>query len=124
MGDYEGSQPTLRGFYLQDRSGDGTPATSDGIFVFNGNNDNVSLGQVVRVTGTAGEFQGQTQLSSVTSIVDLRRDGRHNPGRCNLAFPLRRFCRAVRRDAGPLASNVVRHRTFPTRALWSSCYVG
>ncbi len=69
IGDYEGPSPALRGFYLQDATGDGDTATSDGIFVFNGSNENVSLGDVVRVTGTAGEFQNQTQISSVTSII-------------------------------------------------------
>ncbi|HRQ22648.1 MAG TPA: lamin tail domain-containing protein, partial [Anaerolineales bacterium] len=69
VGDYEGPSPTLRGFYIQDPDGDGDPATSDGIFVFNGNNNNVNLGDLVRVTGTAGEFQDQTQISNVTSIV-------------------------------------------------------
>ncbi|HRV94622.1 MAG TPA: ExeM/NucH family extracellular endonuclease, partial [Anaerolineae bacterium] len=91
VGDYEGSQPTLRGFYLQDRSGDGNPATSDGIFVFNGNNDNVSLGQVVRVTGTAGEFQGQTQLSNVTSIVDCGETASITPVDVTLPFPSANF---------------------------------
>jgi predicted extracellular nuclease len=70
VGDYEGPSPALRGFYLQDATGDGDPATSDGIFVFNSDNDTVDLGDVVRVTGTAGEFQAQTQISSVSSIVD------------------------------------------------------
>lgn len=74
VGDYEypgsGSTSTfLRGFYIQDVSGDADAATSDGIFVFNGNNDSVALGDVVRVTGTAGEFQDQTQISA-GSIVD------------------------------------------------------
>ncbi|MBK8247682.1 MAG: ExeM/NucH family extracellular endonuclease [Gemmatimonadetes bacterium] len=69
IGDYEGASPTLRGFYVQDANGDGDPATSDGIFVFNGNADNVALGDVVRVTGTAQEFQGQTQLGTVTSVI-------------------------------------------------------
>ena len=64
VGDYEGATPALRGFYLQDRNGDGNPATSDAIFVFNGNNDSVSLGDMVRVTGTAAEFQFQTQVSA------------------------------------------------------------
>ncbi|HSO29155.1 MAG TPA: ExeM/NucH family extracellular endonuclease [Candidatus Sulfomarinibacteraceae bacterium] len=69
VGDYEGPSPALRGFYLQDPTGDGDAATSDGIFVFESNNANtVSLGDVVRVTGTAGENQGQSQISS-TSIV-------------------------------------------------------
>jgi predicted extracellular nuclease len=69
VGDFEGPSPTLRGFYMQDLTGDGDPSTSDGIFVFNGNNDNVDLGDVVRVTGTAAEFQDQTQISNVTSII-------------------------------------------------------
>lgn len=74
VGDYEypGSGPTsaaLRGFYLQDAAGDGDPDTSDGLFVFNANDNSVGLGDVVVVTGTAGEFQGQTQLSGVTNIA-------------------------------------------------------
>ncbi len=64
VGDYEGPSPALRGFYLQDLVGDNDSGTSDAIFVFNGNNNNVQLGQVVRVTGTVGEFQNQTQLSA------------------------------------------------------------
>ena len=68
VGDYEGPSPTLRGFYIQDDLGDGDSATSDGIFVFNANNDNVNLGDVVRVTGTASEFQNQTQISASTII--------------------------------------------------------
>jgi len=73
VGDYEypGSGATansLRGFYLQAPVGDGDAATSDAIFVFNGNNNSVSLGDLVRVTGTAGEFQDQTQVSA-TSIL-------------------------------------------------------
>ena len=66
VGDYEGLSPTLRGFYVQqaDGSHDADPLTSEGIFVFNGDTDSVGLGDRVRVTGTAGEFQGQTQISS------------------------------------------------------------
>ncbi len=74
VGDYElptgGTQANyLRGFFLQDATGDADAATSDGIFVFNANNDSVALGDVVVVTGTVGEFQDQTQLSSVTSLT-------------------------------------------------------
>ncbi len=69
VGDYEypGSGSTanfLRGFFLQDVNGDGDAATSDAVFVFGGNNNSVSLGDVVSVTGTAGEFQDQTQVSA------------------------------------------------------------
>ena len=62
-------RPPCAASFLQDLTGDDDPATSDGVFVFNGNNNSVSLGDVVRVTGTAEEYQGQTQISSVTSIV-------------------------------------------------------
>ncbi|MBI3168074.1 MAG: ExeM/NucH family extracellular endonuclease [Chloroflexi bacterium] len=68
VGDFEGASPNLRGFFIQDPTGDGDPATSDGIFVFNGSNNSVNLGDLVRVTGTAAEFQGQSQISA-TSIV-------------------------------------------------------
>ncbi len=64
VGDHEGPAPSLRGFYVQDPSGDADAATSDGIFVFNGNNNSVALGELVRVTGTAAEFQGQTQVTA------------------------------------------------------------
>ena len=64
VGDYEGASPALRGFFIQDPTGDGNPATSDGIFVFDGSNANtVSVGDVVRVTGNAGENQGQSQIT-------------------------------------------------------------
>src|SRR5690606_13387233 len=56
--------PALRGFYLQDPLGDGDPSTSDAIFVFNGDRDEVSLGDEVVVRGEAEEFNGQTQVSA------------------------------------------------------------
>ena len=69
VADYEGPSPALRGFFIQDPTGDGDPATSDGIFVFEGSNlDTVSVGDLVRVTGNAGENQGQSQIS-VGNIV-------------------------------------------------------
>jgi predicted extracellular nuclease len=69
VGDHEGPSPTLRGLYIQDLTGDGDPATSDGIFVFNGNLDSADLGDVVVVSGTAEEFQGQTQIGNATVAV-------------------------------------------------------
>jgi predicted extracellular nuclease len=69
IADYEGAAPALRGFYIQDAAGDGNTATSDGLFVFNGNNNSVSLGNVVAVSGTVSEFQGQTQLSATSVTV-------------------------------------------------------
>jgi predicted extracellular nuclease len=63
IADYEGPQPALRGFYVQD-AGDGNAATSDGIFVFDNGADLVANGDVVQVTGPVSEFQGQTQLTA------------------------------------------------------------
>jgi uncharacterized protein len=57
----------LQGFYLQDETGDGNPATSDGIFVFTGAADPVSAGQVVRVTGFARERFNQTTINGANS---------------------------------------------------------
>lgn len=69
VGDFEGPSPALRGFYLQDPDGDGDDTTSDAIFVFNANDDDVAPGDRVRVRGTAQEFQGQTQLGGVQSLL-------------------------------------------------------
>jgi predicted extracellular nuclease len=82
VGDYEypGSGPThdhLRGFFVQNPAGsdDGDPATSDAIFVFNFDNDNVSLGQVVQVTGTVSEFDptgtGVTLTELTATSIEL-----------------------------------------------------
>ena len=73
VGDYQGSAG-LRGFYLQeeDADADGDATTSEGIFVFDGSGAvNVFQGDLVRVTGVAGEFSGQTQIGSVTSVEVL-----------------------------------------------------
>jgi predicted extracellular nuclease len=66
VGDEEGGTTTLRGFYLQeeDADQDGNPLTSEGVFIYNNsNNNNVNLGDKVRVTGTVSEYQGQTQIT-------------------------------------------------------------
>jgi predicted extracellular nuclease len=68
VGDFQGSTG-LSGFYMQDAAGDGDPTTSDGIFIFS--NLAVNVGDTVLVTGTANEFSGQTQISSVTSLTVL-----------------------------------------------------
>ncbi|MBV9058153.1 MAG: ExeM/NucH family extracellular endonuclease [Pseudonocardiales bacterium] len=69
VGDYEGATPALRGFYLQD-SGDGNPATSDGVFVFDNGANLVSNGDVVQVTGVVSEFQGQTEITPPSGGVE------------------------------------------------------
>jgi predicted extracellular nuclease len=68
VGDFEGSTATgLQGFYLQDATGDADAATSDGLFVFTGNANVVSAGQIVRVTGFARERFNQTTLNGSNS---------------------------------------------------------
>ncbi|HWL32843.1 MAG TPA: ExeM/NucH family extracellular endonuclease [Gaiellaceae bacterium] len=60
------------GYYVQEEAADADtdPQTSEGIFVFSGVGvDNVSLGEIVRVRGTAGESFALTQLSSVSAPV-------------------------------------------------------
>ncbi|MFA4840787.1 MAG: ExeM/NucH family extracellular endonuclease [Agrococcus sp.] len=58
----------FNGFHLQD-AGDGDAATSDGIFVYAPGAAEVVEGDLLTVTGTAGEFQGQTQVSNA-SLLD------------------------------------------------------
>jgi predicted extracellular nuclease len=70
VADYEGAQPALRGFYVQD-AGDGNQSTSDGVFVFDNGANLVSNGDDVEVTGPVSEFQGQTQLSAPAGGVDV-----------------------------------------------------
>ncbi len=90
IANFQGPSPALRGFYLQDKDGDGNPATSDGIFVFNGDNINsaVQLGRLVRISGTAGELQDQTQIGSVSSIIDCGVNATITPVDVTMPFPL------------------------------------
>jgi predicted extracellular nuclease len=77
VGDFEGSTSVgLQGFYLQDPAGDMDAATSDGIFVFTGNtNNNVSPGQLLRVSGFARERFNQTAIngsnSNTSAVTDI-----------------------------------------------------
>lgn len=67
VGDDEGSSPTLQGFFVQD-TGDGDAATSDGIFVYDPGVDQVQVGDEVEITGTATEYQGQTEIADPTAV--------------------------------------------------------
>ncbi len=68
-GDYRNTSGSgYRGFYLQDPTGDATDDRSDGIFVFASSADPaIALGDLITVTGTAGEFFGQTQITATTA---------------------------------------------------------
>lgn len=69
VGDFQGTG-ARRGFYLQedDAQADTDPLTSEGIFVFDGSFCvNVAVGDLVEVTGTVDEFNGSTQIGTVTA---------------------------------------------------------
>ncbi|MFT3890897.1 MAG: ExeM/NucH family extracellular endonuclease [Anaerolineales bacterium] len=66
VGDFEGTAANS-GFFIQDPTGDGNPNTSDGIFVYTGSSNLVSVGQLVRVTGYARERFNQTTLNGTNS---------------------------------------------------------
>jgi len=92
VGDFEGSA-SQRGFFIQDLTGDGDAGTSDGIFVYTGNADLASVGQVVAVTGYARERFNQTVIngsnsnsSPVTNIVNCG-TGSVAPVDVTLPFP-------------------------------------
>ena len=76
VGDFQDSDPgnngDLNGFFVQeeDADADSDPITSEGIFVFDGSSPavNVANGDKVQVVGTATEFNGLTELISVSSV--------------------------------------------------------
>ena len=78
VGDYEGPAPALRGFFVQEEDGDADddPETSEGIFVFNFDNDDVELGDVVQVEGTVEERFGNTQLTDFVEVTVLEGESR------------------------------------------------
>lgn len=63
----------LSGFYLQEENPDADPATSDGVFVFDGSTPavDVNVGDRVTVDGTVTEYFGETQISATRVEVTL-----------------------------------------------------
>ena len=63
----------FRGFYVQTAGSTGadfTPGASDGLFVFSANaNPGVAIGDLVRITGSVSEFNGQTQITASTDAA-------------------------------------------------------
>lgn len=56
------------GFFIQDETGDGNAATSDGIFVYYPGGPDVSVGDKLRLVGSVDENFGLTQIKSISSI--------------------------------------------------------
>ncbi|WP_256840001.1 ExeM/NucH family extracellular endonuclease [Ornithinimicrobium faecis] len=71
VGDFQ--EGGFDGYYVQD-AGDGDPATSDGVFVYAPGGAAVEVGDSVRVTGTAGERFGMTQVSA-SAVTICATDG-------------------------------------------------
>ena len=80
----------LGGFYLQeeDADADADAASSEGVFVFDGTSPatDVSVGDVVRVTGTVTEFFGETQIGNITGVSVLSSDA-PLPGAAVVSLP-------------------------------------
>lgn len=71
---YYAAPSNYRGLYLQTAGSggdtDATPGASDGLFVyFNQAYPAVAVGDLIKVTGTAGENGGQTQISATTAAA-------------------------------------------------------
>lgn len=62
---------SLNGYYIQDETGDGDVATSDGIFVYSPGGISVSVGQRIRVTGTVTEYNTVTELTNPSGLTVL-----------------------------------------------------
>ena len=65
--------PALNGFYIQEEAADydANDNTSEGVFVYTGTSDMaVSEGRVVRLSGSAGEFNDVTQVSLDSEVLD------------------------------------------------------
>ncbi|MEZ4332159.1 MAG: ExeM/NucH family extracellular endonuclease [Myxococcota bacterium] len=64
---------SLRGFFLQEEDGDadGDPATSEGLFVYEGATGlaaGLAVGDRVRATGTVAELAGKTEISALLAV--------------------------------------------------------
>jgi uncharacterized protein len=91
VGDYQGATGSgdLGGFYLQepDADVDADPQTSEGIFVSDADaTPEVSVGDLVRLRGTAGEGFGQTQIGGVNGAI-VCSNGATLPGAAQVDLP-------------------------------------
>jgi uncharacterized protein len=75
----------LNSFYLQDISGDGDPATSDGIMVYHGAGyDDVNIGDYLRIRGTVKEYYDMTEISYVDRVLTCSTGNSITPTPINL----------------------------------------
>ena len=80
IGDFQNADADTRrelgGFFLQEEQSDedGDPRSSEGVFVYAPDAADVQLGDLVRVTGTVGQYFGETQLRDIQELDILRRN--------------------------------------------------
>lgn len=67
VGDFQNNESAdngnLNGFHIQDLTGDGDPATSDGVFIYAPGSMDVAVGDGVRVRGKVSEYNGMTEIT-------------------------------------------------------------
>ncbi|WP_031506824.1 endonuclease/exonuclease/phosphatase family protein [Streptomyces megasporus] len=62
-----------RGFWIQDTAPDDDPATSEGVFVYTGSAPTVSVGDLVRVSGTVDEYRPGGDSSGNQTVTQISR---------------------------------------------------
>jgi len=95
VGDFQdgssGTNGDLNGFFVQEEDADvdGDPLTSEGLFVFEGSSPsvNVANGDLVRVEGEVSEFNGLTEITSVSGITVIS-GGNPLPTAATLSLPV------------------------------------
>ncbi len=91
VGDFQRNDQ-LRGFFVQeeDADTDDNPATSEGLFVFCSSCPvDVAVGDLVQVTGAAGDFFGMTQIAATGSAdVTMLNSGNALPTPAGVALPV------------------------------------
>ncbi len=93
-GDFQGSDGVgsgMNGFFIQDPTSDGNDATSDGIFVYVPTANSFSsvalnTGDLVQVSGTVKEFQGLTEIDTLTAL-DVCSSGNTVPTPIDIDLP-------------------------------------
>jgi hypothetical protein len=87
VGDFQ-TDDQLQGFFVQEEDSDvdGDPLTSEGIFVYNPNGTDVSVGDVVRITGEIDEFHDLTELKNISNVTICSNGATVTPETINLPF--------------------------------------
>lgn len=75
----------IGGYHLQeeDADADADPLTSEGLYIFD-NTNSPAVGDIVRIQGTVSEFNGLTELSSITNFANCSSGGVATPATVNL----------------------------------------